>query len=282
MTMPVFNSEQKIPNADILPSIQEQEKIMPDIAQPVSFSIVIPCHDEASRIMHTLMRVNQVLHAAHLTSTLQEVVLVENGSTDKTLHMLHDSVKKHPTLKIQVYESAIGKGKAIHEGLKHSTGEYVLVMDADNSTDITYILKMFEVLKKRSVDIINTTRRSFDAEVIHNQSFLRRVIGAGFHFFVKIIFKLPVTDTQNGFKLYRRSTVLPLFDKIITSGWVSEVELFALAKRKGLSIEEIPVHWNNDARSTLKIADSLKIFIDICTIIKLYFFSHPSREEKKM
>lgn len=238
--------------------------------KPIHFSIIIPCHNESERIETTLRHIESVLHAAHLLSTLDHCILVENGSTDDTYTVLTKCRDLFSRLNIVVIKSEKGKGAAIKAGLESTLSPYALISDADGSTDISYLIPILEKIEMDDFDIVNSSRRIIGAEVISNQTAGRQIAGNFFHSLIKYLFRLPVSDTQNGFKLYKTKSIAPLYASLSTKGWVTEVEVFYLAKKKGLKVAEIPVAWYNDKRSTLSVKDIPSILKDIFKIMIRY------------
>jgi dolichyl-phosphate beta-glucosyltransferase len=239
----------------------------------VDISVIIPCYNEAQRIKTTIRRLEEFF-VSNTSGTKDfeqvEVICIENGSSDNTTQVLEELIK-HSPLNMKVLHAPKGKGSAVREGVKQAKYEYVLVMDADNATDIKFVSDMVLVLGHNSdieVDIINSSRRIQGASVAHKQGMMRQVLGNLFHVFVRRVFNLPVTDSQNGFKLFKTTAARNLYRRISTTGWVSEIELFLLAKKQQYIVKEIPVVWNDISGSTLGVKDIPKISIDL---MKLYW-----------
>jgi dolichyl-phosphate beta-glucosyltransferase len=239
----------------------------------MSLSIIIPCYNEAKRISTTIKRLEEffISHTGGTKDFEQvEIICIENGSSDNTTQVLEELIK-HSLLNIKMLHAPKGKGSAVREGVKQARYEYVLVMDADNATDIKFVSDMVQVLRYGTdieIDIINSSRRIQGASVAHKQGMVRQVLGNLFHVFVRKVFNLPVTDSQNGFKLFKTTVARNLYGRISTTGWVSEIELFLLAKKQRYIVKEIPVVWNDISGSTLGVKDIPRISIDL---IKLYW-----------
>lgn len=239
----------------------------------MNLSVIIPCYNEEKRIVATIKRLEEFF-ISDISGSKKfeqvEIVCVENGSMDKTTEVLEE-LMKNSSLDMRVLHALKGKGSAVRVGVKQATYEYVLVMDADNATDIRFIADMVEVLEHTpgiEVDIVNSSRRIQGAKVAHKQGIMRRMLGNLFHVFVRKLFALPVTDSQNGFKLFKTDVARDLYTCISTTGWVSEIELFLLANRKRYIVKEIPVVWNDISGSTLGLKDAPRILIDM---MKLYW-----------
>lgn len=256
------------------------------IANTADISVIIPCHNEALRLPKTIEKIHNFFSSqgvdrlfSELKSSkvktsssyhlrLNEIILVENGSTDSTLQVISDLSNRYSDIKINCLVSEKGKGNAVKKGVSEAGGTYLLIMDADSSTDISVLLDMQKYIF--DYDIINTSRRLMGTKIVNKQSLLRRVFGSSFHLFVRIFLRPKVTDTQNGFKLFKTSAAKKIFAEIKTSGWVSELELFLLAKKRGYTVFEIPVNWSNDSASTMKFGDVRGITKDMGYILFHY------------
>ncbi len=229
----------------------------------MQLSIVIPCYNEAGRIQTTLDRIDLVMknYIIEKPGFSYEILAVENGSTDNTIEILRSSIEG--ICNLSCIHSEKGKGNAIKKGVQEAKGEKVLVTDADNSTDISYVKEMLEKMDREDVDIVNSSRRMKGSKISVKQGALRQICGNTFHMLVKILFNLPVTDTQNGFKLFKTKSAREIYGQIQTSGWVTEVELFSIAKKSGLKVVEVPVTWNDEEGSTLGLADAPAIGKDL-------------------
>lgn len=250
----------------------------------MNISVVIPCYNEEKRIVTTIRRLEYFFRAQpdNLQHCSQvEILCIENGSTDKTSTVIMDLIKESP-LHIKLMHTKKGKGNAVKEGVNRAQFEWVLIMDADNATDIGYLSKMIEVLRThQEVDLVNSSRRIHGAQVIHKQGMLRQAFGNAFHILVHTIFALPVSDSQNGFKLCKTTVARRLYESLITSGWVSEVELFMLAKKRKCKIYEIPVIWHDVSGSTLGIKDVPNIVYDLGKIIIFHYFQKRHLHDRK-
>lgn len=241
----------------------------------MNLSVVIPCYNEEKRITTTIKRLEDffVSESKNKYQLGQvEVLCIENGSRDATSRVIEDLIE-HSSLDIKLLHTEKGKGNAVRRGVHDAKFERVLVMDADNATDISHLAHMMDILHtQKGVDIVNSSRRIDGAYVVHRQGVLRRVLGNTFHILVHNIFSLPVSDSQNGFKLFKTEVARHLYSKVTTTGWVSEVELFIIAKKLKYRVSEIPVTWHDISGSTLGLNDVPKIVYDLLKITIYHYF----------
>jgi dolichyl-phosphate beta-glucosyltransferase len=98
---------------------------------------------------------------------------------------------------------------------------------------------------------------------------LRKIIGKMFNFFIKILFKIYISDTQCGFKLYKATYAKKIFKKIITTGYMHDIEIFLIANKLNFKIIELPVKWTHISESKINfIVDFIKIFFNLLKIKK--------------
>lgn len=158
------------------------------IINTADISVIIPCHNEALRLPKTIEKIHVFftkyarLHAVPCPMRLKEIIIVENGSTDTTLSVVDGLINKYCDVQIKCIVSEKGKGNAVKSGVENASGTHILVMDADSSTDIEVLNDMEKYLF--DFDIVNTSRHLSGTEIVNKQSFLRRVFGNMFHFFV--------------------------------------------------------------------------------------------------
>ena len=100
-------------------------------------SIVIPAHNEENRLPRTLGQIFTFLEKQPYSS---EVVIVENGSSDRTLEMAREYASRHPNL-VVIHEDQRGKGNAVRRGMMTARGEYRFICDADLSMPIEEVQK---------------------------------------------------------------------------------------------------------------------------------------------
>lgn len=194
-----------------------------------------------------------------------EVVLVDGGSSDRTLEVFHEffSPKQGRSFKNQ---SNRGKGYAIRCGIQEAKGEVLLFSDADLSTPIEEFPKLAQYLES-GYDIAIGSRSLPESNVEVHQAWYREGMGKIFNWMVRMIVLRGFIDTQCGFKCVRRERVLPLLPLMVVDGFCYDVEFLFLAKKAGLKIVEVPVTWINDPVSKVHILkDSSKMFLDLLWI----------------
>jgi dolichyl-phosphate beta-glucosyltransferase len=230
-------------------------------ALPTFLSIVIPAHNEESRLPGTLEQVFRFLEKQPIPS---EVIVVENGSADRTLEIAQEFAKQHANLRV-IQNDWRGKGLAIQRGVREAIGEYVFLCDADLSMPIEEISK-FIPPQLQNVDIAIASREAPGA-VRYNEPYYRHFTGRVFNTLIRLLVLPDLQDTQCGFKCIRADVARDIFRYQTLTGWAFDVELLFIARRHGYNIVEIPIDWYYNADSKISVfRDSLRMFLDLLAI----------------
>jgi dolichyl-phosphate beta-glucosyltransferase len=226
-------------------------------------SVIIPAFNEENRIAPTLVRISSYLSTQPYDS---ETVVVDNGSTDRTSSVVRNLMQSTPNLRLIVAGQIKGKGYAVSTGMLHTTGNYVLFSDADLSTPIEDVERLFRHLES-GADIAIGSRALKASEILQPQPVYRQLIGKLFSLLVQTIALRGINDTQCGFKCFKRDVIVPLLSCQTIFGFCFDVELLFIARKHGYRVVEIPVRWINDPRSQVSpLKDSFRMLVDIVRI----------------
>ena len=224
-------------------------------------SIIIPAHNEANRLPDTLEQVFGFLKKQTFTS---EVLVVENGSTDKTFEIAQDFAAHHANLRV-IQNDWRGKGLAIQRGIQEATGEYLFLCDADLSMPIAEISK-FIPPQLPKVDIAIASREAPGA-VRYHEPYYRHFTGRVFNTLIRLLVLPTLQDTQCGFKCIRADVARDIFRYQTLTGWAFDVEMLFIARHHRYQVVEIPIHWYFNADSKISVLrDSLRMFLDLLVI----------------
>jgi dolichyl-phosphate beta-glucosyltransferase len=224
-------------------------------------SIVIPAHNEENRLPETLKQVIRYLEKQPFAS---EVIVVENGSTDRTSAIAREFAEKNGNVKA-IQNDWRGKGLAIQRGVKEAKGEYVFMCDADLSMPVEEISK-FIPPQLNNVDIAIGSREAPGA-VRYNEPYYRHFTGRVFNTLIRLLVLPTLQDTQCGFKCIRADVARDIFRYQTLTGWAFDVELLYIARLHGYQIVEIPIDWYFNADSKISVLrDSLRMFLDLLLI----------------
>lgn len=225
----------------------------------MKLSIVIPCKNEERRLGATLARIGDYLREH--PGLEAEVIVVDNGSTDRTRRVAESCRDLLPALRV-IEEARYGKGWAVRRGMLAAAGELRLFMDADNSTDIAQVEDLVARIRV-GYDVAIGSRRLPGSKLEPPQPLARQTLGDLFSVFVAAVVPTDIADTQNGFKLFTRAATYHLFSQLRSFYWAFDVELLARARRDGLRVAEVPIRWVNDERSQMNLKGMARMLVDV-------------------
>ena len=226
----------------------------------MKLSIIIPCYNEAKDLYEKAKVVQEKLATLSVPT---ELILVNDGSKDKT----KDVINLIPGVIRSGYDVNRGKGGAVKQGILDATGDYVLFMDAELSTDLSAIDYLLPLLGEHQ--FIIGSRHHKDSKIPIKQPLKRRFIGWVCRKLVNAKFHFHYSDTQCGFKCIESSFAKAMVEKQIINGFAFDVEYLYIAKLNNVPVYEIPVIWRDDRGSTVSpLKSSIKFFKDMGKIKK--------------
>jgi len=230
----------------------------------IFLSIIIPAHNEENRLPKAFGEIDSFLKSQKYS---YEVVVVENGSKDKTAEVTREYAKTHKYVKLLVVKTR-GKGLAVKQGMLAANGEYRFICDVDLSMPIDELPKFLPPSVDRTVDVAIGSREAKGAKRI-GEPFKRHFIGRAFNLIIKFTILPNFEDTQCGFKMFNAKSAEDLFSVQKLNGIGFDIELIFLALKRGYKIKEIPITWYFDADSRMKLfQDSMKALVEIWEIRK--------------
>lgn len=229
-------------------------------------SWIIPVHNEAGRIEKTLREVDAYLRSKNLAGGY-EILVVNNASSDKTIPLAEGLQKEMPQIKIYDLEGR-GKGSAVKHGMLVAKGSIRLFSDADNSTAPNYF-DVMEPMFSQGYDIVISSRDPKDAKGASRdiaEPWFREILGNLGNLIIQIFGVWGIWDTQNGFKAFSAKAAHLIFSQTRMSGFSFDIEVLALAKKRGLKIGIVPVRWRFDPDSKVTLRAYIQVFIDVFKI----------------
>lgn len=234
-------------------------------------SLIIPAYNEEINIR--LGALDKVSRYLEHESYLWKVILVDDGSTDATPGLLEEFARTNSNFRV-IHNTHQGKAATIITGMLAASGDLVLFTDLDQATPINQIEKLLPWFK-RGFDVVIGSRNSRR----EGAPLLRRLMARGFMVLRTLLLGLKgISDTQCGFKAFKRETAHAVFGKLklygqrrqvqgsmVTAGF--DVETLYLAKKLGYKIKEVPVEWHYvETRRVNPLKDSWQGFVDIVKI----------------
>ena len=223
-------------------------------------SIIIPAHNEENRLPDTLEQVFNFLKEQSFTA---EVIVVENGSSDKTLEVAQGFIKQQPNL--QVIQSERGKGAAVKRGMLAAKGAYRFMCDADLSMPVAEITKFIPPVLT-NFDIAIASREAKGA-VRYDEPRYRHLGGRVINFLIQLFILPGLNDTQCGFKCFSAKIADDIFNLQTQHGWSFDIELLYIARRHKYTVQEIPIHWVHHPETKVSaVRDAIRMIQDIFRI----------------
>ncbi|MCC6220438.1 MAG: flippase-like domain-containing protein [Deltaproteobacteria bacterium] len=231
-----------------------------DKASDVKLSIVIPAYNEENRISKTLASIVEYFNGR---DTIFEVLVVDDGSLDKTSERVREFEAKHKNIRLLTYPYNRGKGYAVRFGIYNSIGECVLYNDADGATPIKEIEKL-EAAIKNGADIAIGSRALYSKDTSVKTVFYRKALGRIFNGLVNFIILPKIADTQCGFKLFSQEAARYAFSRARADRYSFDVEILFIARKGGFKIIEVPINWTNIPGSKVNLlVDSMAMLLDV-------------------
>ena len=223
-------------------------------------SIIIPAYNEEKRLPDTLEQVFDFLKKQSFTS---EVIVVENGSTDKTFEIAQGFMEQYHNL--CVLQSERGKGAAVRRGMLEAKGIYRFMCDADLSMPVEEITK-FIPPAVNNFDITIASREANGA-VRYNEPPYRHLGGRAINFLIQLFILPGLNDTQCGFKCFSAKVADDIFALQTLNGWSFDIEMLYVARRHQYKILEIPIHWVHHPETKVNaVRDAIRMIQDIFRI----------------
>jgi glycosyltransferase involved in cell wall biosynthesis len=224
-------------------------------------SIIIPAHNEENRLPGTLQ---QVFDFTKRQSYKSEIIVVENGSHDRTLEIALDFVNKFPGLRV-LQETSRGKGLAVKTGMLSALGIFRFMCDADLSMPIGEVNRFLPpAIDNFDIAIAS---REVDGAIRYGEPAYRHWGGRGINLFIRLLALPGIRDTQCGFKMFRGPIAEDLFSKQTLKNWSFDIELLMIARRRGYRILELPIPWYFNPETKLHpLRDALQMVLDILAI----------------
>jgi dolichyl-phosphate beta-glucosyltransferase len=229
----------------------------------IFLSVVIPAYNEEKNLAGTLTEINEYLSGKPFA---WEVIAVDDGSKDSTVREAEAFAGRIKNFRLIKSSPNRGKGFALRKGMLEAAGEYVLFMDADNSTSIKEMESFLPYIDS-SADIIIASRRVRGASVEVPAN--RKIMGNVYVFLARLILGISVNDINCGFKVFKSAVSKKLFSAQIMNDWSFDAEVIYLAGRYGFRTLEVPVNWvHKDTSKVVPFRDGVKSFVSLINILK--------------
>ena len=260
-------------------------------------SVIIPAYNEEKNIEKTVRSVFSYLTEKNIE---HEIIVVTDGSKDKTNDIVRSLISEMPTLQLLDYEINRGKGYAVKQGMSKASGDLRLFTDADNSTPIRHLEIFFPYINSApsssATEILGRLKHAPPSDrhsekgrawggagegfsvvigsiaiaghkvAIGSEPAWRRIFGKLGNLFIQIMAVPGIHDTQRGFKLFTAEAAEKIFPKLTIERWGFDVEVLALARKFGFKIKEVPVDWKNAPESHVGLKAYFQVLMETVKI----------------
>jgi glycosyltransferase involved in cell wall biosynthesis len=238
--------------------------LMSTLAPFVDLSVIVPAYNEEHRLLPTLERLHAYLSAQPLR---YEILVVDDGSKDGTCAVVERATETIPHLVLVRQIPNRGKGAAVRRGMLAARGQIRVMCDADCSMPPEQLPRLLAPIVACKAEISIGSRYAEGAKTDVKQPFYRVAWSRLCNKVIQRSLVPGVRDTQCGFKAFTAESARNLFSSATIDGWAFDLEILALAKRRGFLVEEVGVEWKDDNRSRVNpLKDMWKVIREAMTI----------------
>ena len=222
-----------------------------------SISVIIPVYNEESKIHSLLAHIKEILSETLLE---YELILINDGSTDNSEHVISEEGKLDKRVKVLSYKENKGKGHAVKMGVLNSKGDVVSFLDGDLDISPAQIKNYIRELEGCDLVIASKTHPLS----IITAPFVRKMLSKMFSILVRVAVGINIKDTQSGLKIGNGNALRKIFNVMLVKRYAFDVEMLAIASKLNLKIKESPVNMTLDC--SFNIGEMFKMFIDVLGI----------------
>lgn len=231
-------------------------------------SVIMPAYNEEKLIYNNALTTSLIVKEF---CNNYEILVVDDGSMDHTLKEAKRAQAQDSHIRVISYHPNKGKGNAIKEGTLQANGEHIAFLDSDLDLNPKQLKGFYEKMLAEQCDIVIGSKLHKDSEI--DYPYKRKILSFGYYILLRILFKLHTKDTQTGIKLFKASAIKPIMEQVETLGYAFDIEILALATKRGLTIAEMPVQLifkrgKEHGNARIHTNDVFQIFGDTMKIYK--------------
>jgi glycosyltransferase involved in cell wall biosynthesis len=226
----------------------------------MNLSVIIPVYNEINTIDEILARVESV-------NLAEEIIIVDDGSTDGTREKLQELSSSNPLIKVIFHEKNSGKGSAVRTGIKSSTKDLLIIQDADLEYDPRDYPSLLKPIEEGVADVVYGSR--FLGAPRRTSMFWHMIANKLLTFMTNLLYNSILSDMETGYKLFRREIIfdIPLRSKRFNF----EPEITAKLLKRHIRIYEVPITFNPREYSEGKKIGLMDAFEAVWTLIRYRF-----------
>ncbi|XP_033626354.1 dolichol-phosphate mannosyltransferase subunit 1 isoform X1 [Asterias rubens] len=203
------------------------------------YSILLPTYNERENLP---LIVWLIVKSFAESGFNYEIIVIDDGSPDGTLEVGKQLEKLYGKDKIVLRprEKKLGLGTAYIHGIKHATGNFIIIMDADLSHHPKFIPEFIKKQQDGDLDIVSGTRYAGTGGV-YGWDFKRKLISRGANFLTQILLRPGASDLTGSFRLYKKDVLQNLIEACVSKGYVFQMEMIVRARQFNYTIGEVPI-----------------------------------------
>lgn len=229
-----------------------------------SLSIIIPAYNEAARLPETLRKIVEYMSATPWD--FYEILVVDDGSADETFPAASAIAARNGRIRVLRNPGNRGKGYSVRHGMLEAQGEWCLFTDADLSSPIEEIEKLWLAMRLERAEVAIGSRALDRSLIGVHQPGFRETAGRLFNLIMRLSTGLPFADTQCGFKLFRRDVARDVFSRQMLERFGFDVEALFVTRKHGYKITEVPVRWSHAEGSKVGMLTGVHAFFELAQV----------------
>jgi uncharacterized protein (TIRG00374 family) len=210
------------------------------MAAGVEVSVVLPAYNEADTIAETVSVTLDAL-ADFLPAGSYEVIVAEDGCTDRTPEIVADLADATPAVRHVHADERLGRGRALEFAFREARGETLVYFDTDLATDLAHLEELVESVRSGGYDVATGSRWLPESDA--DRPARRGVPSRGYNALVRLVLRSNLRDHQCGFKAFDRDALERLLDEVGDDHWFWDTEVLVRAQRVGYRVREFPIEW---------------------------------------
>jgi glycosyltransferase involved in cell wall biosynthesis len=232
-----------------------------NMSKVMKVSIIVVAHNEEKNIANCL---HSLMDHFSKKNYNYEIIVSEDGSTDKTYAIAKKFEKKYKNIKVLHDAKKLGKGGGIIKGFKNARGDIVIFTDTDLAAPPPEIDKLIKEIDS-GYDVAVASKYVKGSEIIKKPPMKKIIASKSFNILVNLFFNLGIKDTQCGLKAIKKGSLEKIINNLTKTGWDFDVEFLLRSKQNKLKIKEIPVVWSHKEETTKFsfLKDSIKMGLGI-------------------
>ena len=225
-------------------------------------SIIVPCYNENNTIDLIIKKIEDSLNVYNYTN--YEIIIIDDFSTDGTRDKLK-KFKNYKNTRVFFHDNNLGKGAAIHTAIQHSSGDLLLIQDADLEYDPRDYDKLLLPFFETDADIVYGSRFLGGGKYVRIHFFWHYLANKILTFLCNLFINLNLTDMETGYKVFKSSVIKSII--LIEKSFAFEPEVTIKLAKKKYKFYEVPITYNGRSYEEGKKIGLKDAFIALKTII---------------